>query len=63
MLLFLLFTLATVALVYAIVTADNGYEDENGYHCAPVPVKVQDDRSPGYPSYRTPTAVPLCWFL
>ncbi len=63
MLLALLFTLATVALVYAIITADDGYEDERGYHCAPVPVRVRDDKPSGYPTYRTSSAVPLCWFL
>lgn len=63
MLLVLVLALATVALVYAIATAEDGQEDENGFHCAPVRVKSREEESVAYPANRPVAAVPLSLFL
>jgi hypothetical protein len=63
MLAVLLFALAAVALVYAIVTADNGYEDESGFHCAPIPVNNREEQRLDFVMGRPVTTVPVCWFL
>ena len=63
LMLVLLFALATVALVHAIVSADDGYEDEAGFHCAPVPDRAHEGLPIGYRVNRAIIAVPFCWFL